>query len=54
MYTAEIRVNEDSARALILAAGRLEMQTMINAILERILTWEQERQTSGNKCIVDI
>ncbi|XP_076805817.1 kelch-like protein 38 isoform X2 [Clavelina lepadiformis] len=40
MYTAEVEIKPDSVRPLILAAARLEMQGMVNAVLRQILNWE--------------
>ena len=47
MYTAEISLNPETARPLILAAGRLEIQTMVNAIMQKVLQWEKDRMKSG-------
>ncbi|XP_078489184.1 kelch-like protein 36 [Ciona intestinalis] len=40
MYTADVLVTPATARPLILAAARLEMQGMVNAVLRRILDLE--------------
>ena len=47
MYTADVCLNPETVRPIILAAGRLEIQTMINAIMREVLRWEIERMESG-------
>nr|XP_039267769.1 kelch-like protein 18 [Styela clava] len=47
MYTADVDVKSDRVRSLILAAAKLEMQGMVNAIMRNILDWEIEQENLG-------
>ena len=47
MYTAEVSLHLETVRPLVLAAGRLEIQTMVDAIMRKILKWEKDKMESG-------
>lgn len=50
MYTADVEVRADRVRPLILAAAKLEMQGMVNAILKHIMDWELSNLPGGPDC----